>query len=712
MHKTLDRRTGRPYPLGVTIEGGTINFSAVMKDGEDCGLILYDKKSRKEHRIPFTKEDRHGSVFCMAVSGIDTDKTLYNFYDGKEVFTDPYVKSLQGRRRWGNPEPFQAGRLEQAPYDWGGDKPLKIPYEQSILYCLNVRAFTRHKSSGVVYKGTFAGIAEKIPYLKELGITAIELMPVYEFDELENIEEITPFVAEYQDQEAAGRRTAGCRAAETAGESIPAKKIAAEKIEIEKIAAEKMAGGSITGEPEDGEARRKIVEAPEAETALRKASGYPVLQIRREERYNCWGYKESFYFSPKQAFSASEDVQKELKDLVRQLHAHGIEVILQFYFPPRVAHGLILDVLRYWVLEYHIDGIHLKGENLPLLAVAEDPLLTETKLFYYDFPWDQIHQIKYGEHGPEASGYRHLAVYKDDYMYGIRRFLKGDEGMLSEFLEHQRRNPAHGGRINYITNYYGFSLMDMVSYDRKHNEANGEKNTDGMDYNASWNCGVEGPSRKKAVQELRLRQMKNALTMLFLSQGTPLIYSGDEFANTRYGNNNPYCQDNETGWVKWNMTGMGKEVFSYLKSLIRLKKGHPILRSSREMRNWDHISCGYPDLSYHGQEAWRPDLQIHSRFAGVMYCGSYTKEQEREDDFFYIAYNMHWMPYTFALPKLPKGMKWHLLADTGSSTEIREEEPAACEEGQQFAAMEERRIQIYISKKIEEDTGLCAAEES
>lgn len=706
MHKTLDRRTGRPYPLGVTTEGGTINFSAVMKDGEDCGLILYDKRSRKEHRIPFTREDRHGSVFCMAVRGIDTDKTLYNFYDGKEVFTDPYVKSLQGRRKWGSPETFQAGRLEQASYDWEGDKPLKTPYEQSILYCLNVRAFTRHKSSGVVHKGTFAGIAEKIPYLKELGITAIELMPVYEFDELENIEEITPFAAEYTDQEAAGRGPAGDRGAKPAGERIPAKKIV-----IEKIESGKMAGERIAGESEVGETDRKTVEVPEPEATVKKTSGYPALQIRREERCNCWGYKESFYFSPKQAFSASEDVQKEFKDLVRQLHAHGIEVILQFYFPPRVVHGLILDVLRYWVLEYHIDGIHLKGENLPLLAVAEDPLLTETKLFYYDFPWDQIYQMNQGEHGMEEPGYRHLAVYKDDYMYGIRCFLKGDEGMLSEFLEHQRRNPVYGGRINYITNYYGFSLMDMVSYDQKHNEANGEKNADGMDYNASWNCGVEGPSRKKAVQELRLRQMKNALTMLFLSQGTPLIYSGDEFANTRYGNNNPYCQDNETGWVKWNMTGMGKEVFSYLKSLIRLKKGHPILRSSREMRNLDHAGCGYPDLSYHGQDAWRPDFQIHSRFIGVMYCGSYTKEQEREDDFFYIAYNMHWIPCTFALPKLPRGMKWHLLADTGSRTEIREEEPAACEEGQQFATMNERRIQIYISKKIEEDTGLCGAQE-
>ena len=383
--------------------------------------------------------------------------------------------------------------------------------------------------------------------------------------------------------------------------------------------------------------------------------------------------------------------------MVKELHRNGIEVIMQFYFPHSVKMGMMLDALGYWVLEYHIDGFHLKGDRIPLQGIATEPLLTDTKLFYYDFPYGQI----YGEN--EIPGYRNLGNYNDDYMYTVRSFLKGDEGMVGKFLDLQRKNPSVCGTVNYLTNYYGFTLADMVSYEKKHNEENGEQNMDGSDYNLTWNCGAEGASRKKYVVNLRKKQMKNGLSMLFLAQGTPLIYSGDEFGNTRYGNNNPYCQDNETGWVKWNKNALGKEILSYVKKLIALRKRHPILHNVNELKILDYIGCGYPDLSYHGEEAWRVDFDRSSRFAGVMYCGCYAKKDNREeDDFFYIAYNMHWLTHTFALPKLPRGMKWCLLADTGTSEGIMEEpEYAGAEEPKQQAKVEPRTVQIYISKQEE-----------
>lgn len=627
MYTIDNREVNKPYPLGVTTEFGYTYFSVVMKNGEDCGIIFYDRKTGKQTRISFEEKNKYGSIYSLAVKELDTDRYAYNFYDGDKVFTDPYAKVIHGRRKWGKRSGPTAGGFLSSSFDWKNDKPLKIPYENSILYCLNVRAFTRHRSSGVSHKGTFRGIIEKIPYLKELGVTALELMPSYEFDEIEKAE---------------------------------------------------------TGRPATMEDARLRLAEPAAETD-------------RPDTYNCWGYKDAYYFAPKASFGADQDTVSEFKEMVRLLHENEIEVIMQFYFPDTVKQGMILDVVKYWVLEYHIDGIHLKGGRVPLQGIATEPLLTDTKLFYYDFPCDEI----YAEE--EIPKYRNLASYKDDYMYTARRFLKGDDNILGEFLELQRKNPACHGVINYVTNYYGFTLMDMVSYEKKHNEANGERNQDGSDFNFTWNCGVEGPSRKKNIKDLRLRQIKNILTMLFLSQGTPLLYSGDELGNTRFGNNNPYCQDNDTGWVKWNRTETGEKIFAYLKDLTALRKQHPVLHNAKELKILDCIGCGYPDVSYHGEEAWRPDLNNYSRFAGVMYCGCYAKKNREEDDnFFYIAYNMHWISHSFALPKLPKGLGWRLIADTGDDARIAMTKELAGEaEKQQCADVGARTIQIYRSEQEE-----------
>ncbi len=630
---TIDRNAiGRPYPLGVTIENNRTYFSVAMKSETECGLILYDKNVKEETRIPFDRINKFGSIFCMVIKNLDAKRYEYNFYDGERIVTDPYAKVICGHSKWGTCDEVLRGGFLIDSYDWEEDKPLKIPYSNSILYCLNVRAFTKHRSSGIAHKGTYQGLIEKIPHLKELGITAVELMPAYEFNEVRSKEERV-----YSSQAATMEEA------------------------IQRLAL------PMEGLKEEGS--------------------------EKEERYNCWGYIEGYYFAPKAAFSFHKDASIEVKDMVKELHRNGIEVILQFYFPKSVKPGLILDAIKYWVLEYHIDGVHLKGERIPLHVIATDPLLCETKIFYDYFPFDDIY-------GTQEPAYKNLAIYKDDYMYAARRFLKGDDNALSYFMELQRQNPSRHGIINYVTNYYGFTLTDMVSYDRKHNEDNGEDNEDGNDYNFTWNCGVEGITRKKTVQELRLRQIKNALVMLFSAQGTPLIYSGDELGNTRYGNNNPYCQDNEIGFIKWNMTGMGKKIFSYMKELIALRRQHPVLRNEKEFKILDTMGCGYPDISYHGEEAWRPDFGGHSRYAGVMYCGFYGKTAEKKDDnFFYIAYNMYWLPSTFALPKLPKDMEWCLLTDTSETSNKIEEEMQIQGGARPRIEVPPRTVHIYISRQ-------------
>ena len=345
--------------------------------------------------------------------------------------------------------------------------------------------------------------------------------------------------------------------------------------------------------------------------------------------------------------------------MMKRLHESGVEVFMQFYFPEELEEGFILEVLRHWVYEYHIDGIHLLGERIPTALLATDPMLANTKLFYYQFPCEEI----YGSR--EVPDYRNLACYREDFLYDMRRFLKGDEDMLGRALFHLKENPAQTGVVNFIAGYEGFSLADMVSYENRHNGANGEDNRDGRDYEASWNCGVEGKTRRRQICDLRRKQMRNAVALLFFAQGTPMLVSGDEFGQSREGNNNPYCQDNAISWLNWDLTEKNGDFLDFVRAAVRLRREHPVLHLPGEMTMLDYIACGYPDLSYHGREAWRLSVERTSREAGLMYCGSYARiGKKREDDFFYIAYNMHWEEKELALPDLPEGMRWEKVLDT------------------------------------------------
>lgn len=617
---------GNPFPLGAKIEDKSVDFSYVSRE-TDCGVVLFDKDTLKEkQKISFPAENVVGDVHFMRIHGISIENTAYCFYEKDRYVTDERARAFCGGYVYGKEEAWEQGARPAGfvpqDYAWEEDENPCIPYEESFCYCLHVRGFTRHASSKVRAKGTFQGLVEKIPYLKELGVTTLELQPVYEFDERE-------------------------------------KRLASDNLHlpVEKIQS-----------PDTGQ-------TPEA-----------------CQKLNYWGYTKGCYYSPKNSYAYTKDAAAEFKNMVKALHQNGMEAVLQFYFTKDTPEREIAEILHYWVLEYHVDGFHLKGEHIPADILAEDPALTKTKLWYYGFSNKKQERFFLGAGEKER---RSLAEYRDAYRYDMRRFLKGDEGMLPAVMYHLRHNPADCGQINYLTNYDGFTLMDLVSYERKHNESNGEENKDGMDYNASWNCGQEGKSRKKAVLALRKRQIKNALLLLFFSQGTPLIFMGDEFGNSQGGNNNPYCQDNETTWLNWKNLESNREIFVFVKELAAIRKAHPVLRQDREVRLMDYGACGYPDASYHGAVPWKPDTAAHSRQLGIMYCGKYAmKDKKHHDDFFYIAYNLHWEPYEFALPRLPKGMCWELY--TASDT-VQEEVGEAMEEGeQQKMVLSGRSICVFI----------------
>lgn len=611
----------RMYPLGVSFEEEGLRISAVCEGTEEAGIILYDRRHREGVRIPFPENCRVGAVRAMMLSGYRDKNCSYLFYKGDEVYQDPCCKQVEnlcgyGLRKLSLPR----CQVVSEAYDWENDVNVRIPYEEMIIYALHVRGFTKHRSSGVKHKGTFAGVAEKIPYMQELGINMALLMPAYEFDEImpENtVQTIEQAVLSY-------------------------------KQELPKAGDEE----------------------------------------NKKPRINYWGYQPGLYYVPKSAYSDSKDAVGEFKDMVRAFHKAGIGVSMQFFFPPEMRIADVLDILKYWVLEYHIDGFHLMSGALSMDVIADEPLLAETMLLSGE--WN-------ARRGAEKNP--NIRWLSDGFLYDMRRFIKGDDNMINQFLYHIRENTAENGAVNSIARWDGFRLADLVSYERKHNEENGENNADGMDYNCSWNCGVEGKSRKKSVQELRLRQMKNAVTILLMSRGTPLLYSGDEFANSQEGNNNPYCQDNDIAWIKWNYTSVGRELLEYTKFMIEMRKAHGVLRRRTLLRGVDTLSCGFPSVSFHGREAWRPDTSPASRYMGIMYCGFYAVGDEKEDEyFFYIAVNMHWQVNYMGLPKLPKGKCWVYRASTGKEIPEIEEDAAS-----QEICVPPRTIVLCTTKKMPVD---------
>ncbi len=550
-------KRGNAFPMGATVlNHNTVQF-VTEHTGEALSLVLVRKKRNREEVILLTEEYRIGNLFSIVIEGLSHIDYTYCYRAGDHEYTDFYSIEIVGSKIWGK-EPLRlTSEIGMSSFDWEGDRPLMIPYENSILYQLHVRGFTKHFSSGVRHKGTLEGIIEKTGHLKELGITAVELLPSYEFFETDaNI----------------------------------------------------------------------------------------------KDRINYWGFCEARYFSPKASYCADKP-QTSFRNMVKELHRAGIEVIMQFYFPSTVKRASVADILRFWVREYHVDGFRLLGMDVPMSILASDPLLCNTKLIYENM--DHV-RLEEGKHG---SRYEHRGICNDSYLYSVRRFLKGDEGSLQSAFYAMFSSAHPWKKIAFLSAYNTFTMKDMVSYDRKHNEDNGEDGKDGAVDNASWNCGAEGNTRKKAVNLLRVRQLRNAMTLLLFSASTPMLFAGDEFGNSQKGNNNPYCQDNEISWLNWKDRKKQEELFTFLKMLIRLRKQEVSLVTAAAggQKKTDSL---YPMISFHGQDAWMLDWE-NNREAGCILFSS----KERH---LYWAINMHWEDTKLALPNLQGVEEWKLLVDTSS----------------------------------------------
>ena len=613
---TVQRQNDSLPSLGVTYENGRI-YAAFTAQNNDCGLALYAKEDgRLLKRVSFLKKGKQGKVHYGSFPWKEADQVTYRLYDGEREYADPFARCFAGRE-YGSvcTEEQLSCEILNGTFDWEGEESPRLSYEESICYVMHVRGFTKHSSSNVAHPGTFLGIREKLSYLKELGITTLELQPAYEF--------------------------------------------------IEK-----------TGE---------------------------------DARLNYWGYQKGYYFAPKAAYAATEQPVNEFKELIKALHHLGMELIMQFYFPEEVSRLWIPEILQYWVSEYHIDGFHLMGANLPVSMLLEDPYLAGTKIWADDIPrmhgnWQAGSAL---EREANATGCL-FAHYDGQYRNDMRRFLRGEQDLLQTVCRQMRRKPDGYGVIHYLTNYDGLTMMDLVSYEDRHNEANGEYNEDGCRDNLSWNCGVEGPTQKVQVLKMRMQQYQNAMSLLLLSQGTPLLFMGDEFGNTQFGNNNPYCQDNEITWLNWEKKEPQKECYEFTRQLIGFRKRHPILRLSREPRVMDYLALGNPDLSYHSDAAWKVPYRSLDRQIGMMYCGKYAEVTQTEsDDDLYLAFNMHWESKVLALPHpSDEAWSWELVYTTDQLINEEEQKMWNNQNGQKISHgviyMAPRTISVFRAGKVKE----------
>lgn len=597
--------------FGLKYSSGKFIFTAAVKT-EALYLNLY-RGNKRVKQIPFDPEKRIGDVWSLEITE-DIRAYSYAYEADGHVFTDPNGIVFYGRKKFGNLKDgtgilkTPVGEAVEIPADsdaWKQDRPLDIPYHDSIVYRLHVRGFTEHKSSRLKpdVRGTFRGIMEKIPYLKSLGITAVELMPPYEFNEV-----MLPHFG--------------------------------------------------SGDPHEPE-------------------------LKPTGKINYWGFtSDAMHLAPKRAYTSDDqNPRNEFRRLVLALHQNGIEIVVDLYFTEETLPDYINTVMRYWRVQYHIDGIHLIG-NAPCSVVARDPYLSRFKIWADSWEGCQTEECQHTGAGAKETRQRYLAEYNDGFRNDMRRVLKGDESMLRTLMDRIRENPENHASIQYMANVSGMTMTDMVSYDRKHNELNGERNMDGMDTDYSWNCGEEGPSRKKYVKLLRKKMLRNAFVLLLLSQGTPLILAGDEFGHSQKGNNNPYCQDNEINWLDWGLLEKNRDLYAFAQYMIAFRRKHGVFHQPKELRNLDYKSVGIPDISFHGENAWQPDLENFRRQLGVMYAGDYAG-----DDCFLVLYNFHWEKHLFKMAHPPVGKKWAVAIDTAA-----EELNGIYPEGREMAVETQEKI--------------------
>ena len=642
-------RPGFFLDFGATVIPGGVNFTIQSHKATSCELLLFHREAEEPFAVlPFPDNYRIGFCYSMIVFGLDIEEFEYAYrldgpydekmglrFDRTKVLLDPYARAVTGQSHWGhknNPQHGYRARVVHSNFDWGQQRHTSIPMEDLIIYELHVRGYTKDASSGVKHPGTFDGLKEKIPYLKGLGVNAVELMPVFEFDEM--------------------------RDARLIDENL-------------------------------------------------------LLDF--------WGYNPVSFFAPNTSYSSSKEYNREgmeLKSLIKELHDQNMEVILDVVFNHTaegnefgpsfsfkgfdnqiyymltpdghyynfsgcgntlncnhpVVQNMILDCLRYWVIEYRVDGFRfdlasILGRNEdgtplhqpPLLrSLAFDSILGNVKLIAEAWDAGGLYQVG------SFPSWKRWAEWNGRYRDDMRRFLKGDD-FLSQAAARRITgspdlyDPVFRGRnasVNFLTCHDGFTLYDLYSYNEKHNEANGWGNTDGADDNNSWNCGVEGDTTDPSVLALRRKMMMNACAVLMCSRGTPMFLAGDEFADTRYGNNNPYCQDNLISWLDWSLLEKNRALYEFFRYMIHFRKAHVCIRKDLEPSY-----LGFPSMSLHGLTPWKPDLPESSHTACVLFSG--YDDSLHKEDLVFLAVNTHWCSAALTLPQLPDGYTWKIAVNTG-----------------------------------------------
>ena len=638
---------------GATPLQNGVNFTIHTCGGTSCELLLFHRAQEEPFAVlPFPEAYKIGDVYSMIVYGLNIDEFEYAYrvdgpycpekgllFDKNKILLDPYAKAVAGQRTWGiRWDHTYHARVVKDRFDWGDMPQSKKELCDLIIYELHVRDFTHHPSSGVQHRGTFSGLMEKIPYLKELGINAVELMPIFEFDETMN---------------------------------------------------------------------------------SRTVDGKQLLE--------CWGYNTVGFFAPNSSYAAANEHNQEgteLKTLIKALHDNGIEVILDVVFNHTaegnekgntfsfkgfdnniyymltpdgnyynfsgcgntlncnhpVVQQLILECLRYWTINYRVDGFRFdlasilgRNEdgspmnNPPLLrTLADDSILSNVKLIAE--AWDAGGLYQVGSF--PASG--RWAEWNGRYRDSLRSYLKGDSwnawdaawsisgsgDLYGGYYDNTHSNYAgYNSCVNFLTCHDGFTLYDLYAYNDKHNEANGWNNTDGANDNRSWNCGAEGETEDPEVLSLRRRMIRNACAVLMCSRGTPMFLAGDEFGNTKFGNNNSYCQDNITSWLDWRMLEKNKDLFEFFKFMIAFRKKHPVIH-----KQLPTSVCGMDPIHTHNLNAEETDIPRDARTFCVSFAG-YDKEKGK-DDLIYVAVNTFWEDVTITLPNLHRRGAWHLSVNT------------------------------------------------
>ena len=643
----FDVRPGFYEINGATAIPGGVNFTVYSHGAYSIELLLFKRRAQEPFAVlPFPQSYRIGNVYSMIVFKLDIEEFEYAYrvdgpyepekgliFDRTKYLLDPYAKAVTGQSRWGDTTPWgqhYKARVVKDDFDWEDTHLPLIPMEDLIIYELHVRGFTKDASSGVLHPGTFAGLREKLPYLKRLGVNAVELMPIFEFDEMQNYREVD------------GNKLYNYWGYNSVSFFAPNTSYTA-----------------TTEYNREGNELKNLIQDFHREG----------IEVFLDVVFNhtAEGNEQGPFFSFK---GFDNNIYYLLTPDGKYYNFSGCGNTLNCNHP--IVHQMILDCLRYWVTTYRIDGFRfdlasILGRNEdgspmnkpPLLqAMAFDPILGDVKLIAEAGDAGGLYQVG------SFPAWNRWAEWNGRYRDDIRRYLKGDAGMAQaaaqrlvgsrDIYEPQSRKNAS---VNFITCHDGFTLWDLYSYNEKHNEKNGEHNMDGANDNNSWNCGAEGDTRDPAVNALRRRMVRNAFALLMCSRGIPMFLAGDEFCNTQFGNNNAYCQDNITSWLDWNLLEKNQEIFNFFQHMIRFRMEHRILRTNLS----DGVS-GFPDISFHGVTPWRQEpYSDHDRYVGVLFAGW---ERETGPQVIYVASNAYWEELQVELPQLPASMCWELVTDT------------------------------------------------